>query len=249
MTAPKQHAHLARHVDEHKLHETIRAAEAGTTAKIQVTLGDNFPGSTFDHAIVLFKRLGLDRASAASVAVTPRELSAAEQALRRPGRFWINIVLTLVVLITLVWGIVDPMVMFMLGTVAALIINYPDVRQQRERIDFDDALEVRGEHAVEAVEILLVFHEARAREVVEVLDVTGGDFLFHRLEQRQELLEEPGAGLARGRLAGRRNQGGGAARQLGQQPGQLPGGPAAARKQADDLVGADLPYQVAQHRR
>jgi uncharacterized membrane protein len=61
MTAPKQHAHLARHVDGHKLHEAIRAAEASTTAKIQVTLGDRFRGSTFDHAIELFSRLGLDR--------------------------------------------------------------------------------------------------------------------------------------------------------------------------------------------
>lgn len=81
------------------------------------------------------KRLGLDRSSAATVSVTPRELTPEELALRRPGRFWINLALTLIVLVTLVSGIVDPMVMFMLGTVAALIVNYPDVRQQRERID------------------------------------------------------------------------------------------------------------------
>ncbi|EPS1226628.1 citrate transporter, partial [Burkholderia cenocepacia] len=64
-----------------------------------------------------------------------RALTDAERALRRPGRFGINVVLTLVVLVTLVSGIVDPMVMFMLGTVAALVINYPDVQAQRERID------------------------------------------------------------------------------------------------------------------
>jgi uncharacterized membrane protein len=61
MTAPKQHMHLAHHIDEHKLREAIHAAEAGTTAKIQVTLGDRFRGSTFDHAVALFKRMGLDR--------------------------------------------------------------------------------------------------------------------------------------------------------------------------------------------
>ncbi|MBN3741760.1 MULTISPECIES: citrate:proton symporter [Burkholderia] len=81
------------------------------------------------------KRLGLDRADAASLAIAPRELTDAERALRRPGRFGINVVLTLVVLVTLVSGIVDPMVLFMLGTVAALVINYPDVQAQRERID------------------------------------------------------------------------------------------------------------------
>jgi CitMHS family citrate-Mg2+:H+ or citrate-Ca2+:H+ symporter len=81
------------------------------------------------------KRLGFDRASAAATTITLRELTPDEQALRRPDRFWINCALTLVVLATLVSGIVDPMVMFMIGTVAALIVNYPNVQQQRERID------------------------------------------------------------------------------------------------------------------
>ncbi|MDR0477868.1 MAG: citrate:proton symporter, partial [Desulfobulbaceae bacterium] len=81
------------------------------------------------------KRLGLTREHAAGIAVTPRALTPEELALRRPGRFWVNIALTLVVLVTLVSGIVDPVVMFMIGTVLALIINYPNVQQQRERID------------------------------------------------------------------------------------------------------------------
>lgn len=81
------------------------------------------------------KRLGLDRAGAAPLEIAPRALTDAERALRRPERFRINLALTLVVLVTLVSGIVDPMVMFMLGTVAALVINYPDVQAQRERID------------------------------------------------------------------------------------------------------------------
>ena len=81
------------------------------------------------------KRLGLTREHAAGIAATPRVLTPEEIALRRPQRFWINLVLTLVVLVTLVSGIVDPMVMFMIGTVLALVINYPDVNQQRERVD------------------------------------------------------------------------------------------------------------------
>ncbi|MCX5538335.1 citrate:proton symporter [Paraburkholderia sp. CNPSo 3076] len=81
------------------------------------------------------KRLGLTREHAAGIAATPRVLTPEELALRRPERFWINLVLTLVVLVTLVSGIVDPMVMFMIGTVLALVINYPDVNQQRERVD------------------------------------------------------------------------------------------------------------------
>ncbi|MEX3977987.1 CitMHS family transporter [Paraburkholderia sp. EG287A] len=81
------------------------------------------------------KRFGLTREHAAGIAATPRVLTPEELALRRPERFWINLVLTLVVLVTLVSGVVDPMVMFMIGTVLALVINYPDVNQQRERVD------------------------------------------------------------------------------------------------------------------
>ena len=55
--------------------------------------------------------------------------------LRRPSRFWINAVLTLAVMAVMVAGVVDPAVMFMLGTALALIINYPSSDQQRERVD------------------------------------------------------------------------------------------------------------------
>lgn len=81
------------------------------------------------------RRLGLTVASMSNAACHVRELSSEERALRRPQNFWLNIGLTLVVLAVLVMGLVDPMVMFMLGTVGALLINYRDVAQQRARID------------------------------------------------------------------------------------------------------------------
>jgi CitMHS family citrate-Mg2+:H+ or citrate-Ca2+:H+ symporter len=64
-----------------------------------------------------------------------RVLSADELALRKPGLFWINLVLTLIVMGVMIAGVVDPVVMFMLGTVAALCLNYPNVDAQRARID------------------------------------------------------------------------------------------------------------------
>ncbi|KAF1030319.1 MAG: Citrate transporter [Pseudomonas sp.] len=79
-------------------------------------------------------RLGLGAGS--SVADVPqRVLSADEIQLRRPLLFWVNLVLTLVVMVVMIAGWVDPVVMFMLGTVAALCINYPNVDAQRARID------------------------------------------------------------------------------------------------------------------
>ena len=78
------------------------------------------------------RRLGT---TAAPVPVPGRALSPETQALRRPSRFWINAVLTLAVMAVMVIGLVDPAVMFMLGTALALIVNYPSSEQQRERVD------------------------------------------------------------------------------------------------------------------
>ncbi|ODP31565.1 CitMHS family transporter [Pandoraea sp. ISTKB] len=80
------------------------------------------------------RRLGLVHDGRPFVVPT-RELSEQELALRRPRRFWPNLVLTLVVMGTMITGKVDPVVMFMLGTVVALFINYPNADEQRRRVD------------------------------------------------------------------------------------------------------------------
>ena len=64
-----------------------------------------------------------------------RQLSEAEQSLRRPRNFWPNLLLTLVLMGVMVSGRVDPVVVFMLGTVMALLYNYRDAKAQRERVD------------------------------------------------------------------------------------------------------------------
>lgn len=64
-----------------------------------------------------------------------RVLSDAERELRKARLFWVNLLLTLVVMGVMIAGVVDPVVMFMLGTVIALCINYPAVDAQRARID------------------------------------------------------------------------------------------------------------------
>jgi citrate-Mg2+:H+ or citrate-Ca2+:H+ symporter, CitMHS family len=64
-----------------------------------------------------------------------RELTETEQQLRRPQMFIVNLGLTLLLLAVMVSGKVEPAVVFMLGTVLALMLNYRDVKVQRERID------------------------------------------------------------------------------------------------------------------
>jgi CitMHS family citrate-Mg2+:H+ or citrate-Ca2+:H+ symporter len=79
------------------------------------------------------RRLGL--ASIETVSIPTRQLTDEERRLRRPGRFWINSALTLLLMGVLIAGAVDPAVLFMLGTAAALIVNYSSSDLQRSRID------------------------------------------------------------------------------------------------------------------
>lgn len=82
------------------------------------------------------RRLGLANIGAISgVSAQRRELSADEQKLRRPHLFWVNLVLTIAIMGVMIGGWVDPVVMFMIGTVLALMINYPDVKMQKARVD------------------------------------------------------------------------------------------------------------------
>ena len=82
------------------------------------------------------KRLGLGADQAVGV-VAQHQLTDAEKELRRPNNFWINIVLTVAVLGTMVamGESIPPAIMFMVGTCLALMINYPNVDMQRKRVD------------------------------------------------------------------------------------------------------------------
>jgi CitMHS family citrate-Mg2+:H+ or citrate-Ca2+:H+ symporter len=63
------------------------------------------------------------------------ELTPEQQANRRPRLFWIDVLLTLIVMAVMIGGYVDPAVTFMIGTALALLINYPAADLQRARID------------------------------------------------------------------------------------------------------------------
>jgi citrate-Mg2+:H+ or citrate-Ca2+:H+ symporter, CitMHS family len=64
-----------------------------------------------------------------------RAMDEKELALRRPGRVWINLALTLVMIGAMIGFKLEPAAVFMVGVVFALQINYPDLEMQRERID------------------------------------------------------------------------------------------------------------------
>jgi CitMHS family citrate-Mg2+:H+ or citrate-Ca2+:H+ symporter len=80
------------------------------------------------------RRLGIKDGEQTDIVLT-RELKDEDKALRRPKVFWINAILALIVMGVMIAGIIDPAPMFMLGTVLALMINYPAIGEQKARVD------------------------------------------------------------------------------------------------------------------
>lgn len=80
------------------------------------------------------RRLGLTGAESAETHFQ-RTLTEAEKALRRPRNFWPNLLLTLLLMAAMISGKAEPVVIFMLGTVLALLLNYREANAQRARID------------------------------------------------------------------------------------------------------------------
>ncbi len=67
--------------------------------------------------------------------VHTRELTDDEKALRRPHLFLVNVALTIAVLGAMISGYLPAAISFMLGTVVALLVNYPKPGDQKTRID------------------------------------------------------------------------------------------------------------------
>jgi CitMHS family citrate-Mg2+:H+ or citrate-Ca2+:H+ symporter len=80
------------------------------------------------------RRLGLGGTGKA-IAPAPREVSKEQWALRRPGRFAANVLLTVTLMGGMVGARLEPVAVFMVGIVLALAINYPDPKLQAERIN------------------------------------------------------------------------------------------------------------------
>lgn len=77
----------------------------------------------------------LPKSAGATMASDAASVLHEDAALRRPRLMPLNVLLTLAVVGTMIAGLVEPVVAFMIGTALALMINYPDAAQQRARID------------------------------------------------------------------------------------------------------------------
>jgi CitMHS family citrate-Mg2+:H+ or citrate-Ca2+:H+ symporter len=121
---------------------TLRAATAlqvSTTDLFRPLIPVQIAGLVFVFGVAVVlgrregRRLGLIQGDIVTVPV--RASSDEQIGLRRPGRFWVNALLTLVILAVMISGTSDPAVIFMVGTAIALIVNYPSADIQRARLD------------------------------------------------------------------------------------------------------------------
>ncbi|OLT42651.1 citrate transporter [Saccharomonospora sp. CUA-673] len=76
-----------------------------------------------------------DAAEPAPATATESGTGADEEHLRRPRLFWFNVVLTVAVIGALVAAVAPPEAVFLAGLVVALIVNYPGLKRQTERIE------------------------------------------------------------------------------------------------------------------
>lgn len=85
------------------------------------------------------KRIGIikvDEEASAALGNVSVELEDCSKELKRPKLFWINLVMTTILLVCLVGGFLPLNVLFMIGTALAMMINYPSLKIQSERIAY-----------------------------------------------------------------------------------------------------------------
>lgn len=81
------------------------------------------------------KHLAADHVNLTGFVYTETELSDEQKALLRPKLFWVNILLILACVASLLFSGFKPAVVFMVFFVLALVINYPVVKDQKGRVD------------------------------------------------------------------------------------------------------------------
>ncbi|YCA45863.1 citrate:proton symporter [Bacillus sp. JZ8] len=80
--------------------------------------------------VITMKEASEMKSAISEAAVT----SIAHDNLKRPNLRWLNLILTITVMVVLIMGLIPIPVLFLIGFVLASIINYPNIEQQRERI-------------------------------------------------------------------------------------------------------------------
>lgn len=90
------------------------------------------------------KRLGITQLSAVQLNEMMTIADPETQSIRRPKMIWVNLLIVVVAIALLVEGSIKSVIVFLVGTTLALLVNYPNIKEQRARIEANapDALQV-----------------------------------------------------------------------------------------------------------
>ena len=123
---------------------TLRAAASLHVSPLELfrpLIGVQIVGQLFVFATAVLlgrreaRRIGAVVVAGTQPAASLQATAPADAALRRPRLFAVNLALTLIIFAVMISGIIAPVVAFMVGTILALIVNYPRPAEQRARID------------------------------------------------------------------------------------------------------------------
>lgn len=81
------------------------------------------------------KRLGVVEVSQSELNKLTEITDPEVLAIRRPKNVWINAIIAIGAVGLLVWGIIPSAIIFLIGSVITLLVNYPNVADQKKRID------------------------------------------------------------------------------------------------------------------
>ncbi len=90
------------------------------------------------------KKLGITKLTDAQIEQMMAPASEEDVKLKRPHLFWVNLVMTVALVAMLMMQTFPSLTLFTVGTVLALLINYPNLKEQKNRIQDNagDALQV-----------------------------------------------------------------------------------------------------------
>ena len=122
---------------------TALATMAGTEATVTEFFMPTLPAVLVGLVVVLVMAFFLGRAEKkrlGAVVLAGKEfqqpaLTEEEQRLIRPKLFWVNVALIILAIVALLFSGFAPAVVFMVFYVIATLINYPDVKESKARVD------------------------------------------------------------------------------------------------------------------
>ncbi|MGI6672353.1 MAG: CitMHS family transporter [Christensenellales bacterium] len=90
------------------------------------------------------KKLGITKLTDAQIEQMMAPASEEDTKLKRPHLFWVNLIMTVALVAMLMLQTFPSLTLFTVGTVLALLINYPNLKEQKNRIQDNagDALQV-----------------------------------------------------------------------------------------------------------